>query len=46
MFRISPQHLCWALENLVDGRVVNPIKVKDSVKNWARVALDRMLEIQ
>jgi quinolinate synthase len=46
MFRISPQHLCWALENLVEGRVVNPIKVKDSVKQWARVALDRMLEIQ
>jgi quinolinate synthase len=46
MFRISPQHLCWALENLVEGRVVNPIRVKDSVKTWARVALDRMLEIQ
>ena len=46
MFRISPQHLCWALENLVEGRVVNPIKVKDNVKTWARVALDRMLEIQ
>jgi quinolinate synthase len=46
MFRISPQHLCWALENLVEGNVVNPIRVKDSVKQWARVALDRMLEIQ
>ncbi len=46
MFRISPQHLCWALENLVDGNIVNPIKVKDNVKKWARVALDRMLEIQ
>ena len=46
MFRISPQHLCWALENLADGKVVNQIKVKDDVKHWARVALDRMLEIQ
>jgi len=46
MFRISPQHLCWALENLVEGNVVNPIKVKPGVKRWARVALDRMLEIQ
>ncbi len=46
MFRISPQHLCWALENLVDGNIVNPIKVRDEVKHWARVALDRMLEIQ
>jgi quinolinate synthase len=46
MFRISPQHLCWALENLVDGNVVNRIQVTDEVKRWARVALDRMLEIQ
>jgi quinolinate synthase len=46
MFRISPQHLCWALENLVDGNIVNEIKVKENVKMWARAALDRMLEIQ
>ena len=45
MYRISPQHLAWALENLVEGRVVNHIKVRASVKQWARVALDRMLEI-
>jgi quinolinate synthase len=46
MYRISPQHLAWALENLVDGRVVNQIKVRSNVKQWARVALDRMLEIK
>ena len=46
MFRISPQHLCWALESLGDGNVVNRITVADDVKHWARVALDRMLEIQ
>jgi quinolinate synthase len=45
MFRISPQHLCWALENLVEGNVVNRIQVPDEVKHWSRVALDRMLEI-
>jgi len=45
MYRISPQHLAWALENLVEGRVVNRIKVRAGVKQWARVALDRMLEI-
>jgi quinolinate synthase len=44
MYRISPHHLAWALENLVEGRVVNRIQVKPSVKHWARVALDRMLE--
>ena len=46
MYRISPQHLCWALENLVEGRVVNQIKVKPNVKRWAKVALDRMLEVR
>jgi quinolinate synthase len=46
MYRISPQHLAWALENLVEGRVVNQIKVRRNVKHWARVALDRMLEIR
>jgi quinolinate synthase len=45
MYRISPQHLAWALENLVEGRVVNQIQVKRCVKKWARVALDRMLEV-
>jgi quinolinate synthase len=46
MYRISPQHLCWALENLAEDNIVNQIKVKDDVKHWARVALDRMLEIR
>jgi len=46
MYRISPQHLAWALENLVEGRVVNRIKVRENVKHWARVALDRMLELR
>ena len=46
MYRISPQHLCWALENLVDGNIVNQIKVKPKVKHWAKIALERMLEVQ
>jgi quinolinate synthase len=46
MYRISPQHLAWVLENLVEGRVVNRIQVKPSVKHWAKVALDRMLEVR
>jgi quinolinate synthase len=45
MFRISPQHLAWALENLVDGNVVNRIRVAEDVKYWSKIALDRMLEI-
>lgn len=45
MFRISPQHLAWALENLLDGNVVNRIRVAEDVKYWSKVALDRMLEV-
>lgn len=46
MYRISPQHLLWVLENLIDGRVVNRIAVNEEVRHWARVALDRMLSMQ
>lgn len=46
MYRISPQHLAWSLENLVHGQVVNRIKVDEDVKHWAKVALDRMLEVK
>ena len=43
MFRVSPNHLLWILEELVDGRVHNRITVPDEQKHWTRVALDRML---
>jgi quinolinate synthase len=46
MFRIDPPHLTWALENLVEGRVVNEVRVPDETARQARVALDRMLEIR
>ncbi len=45
MSRIDPQHLAWVLERLVDGVVVNRITVDDETAQWARVALERMLEI-
>jgi quinolinate synthase len=45
MFRVSPNHLLWVLEGLVDGRVYNHIVVPDRDKHFARVALDRMLTI-
>ena len=45
MFRIDAAHLAWVLENLVEGRVVNRIAVDDETAGWARVALERMLEI-
>jgi quinolinate synthase len=46
MYRIDPVHLCWALENLVAGHVVNEIVVDDETIEWAKVALARMLEIR
>ena len=45
MFRIDPPHLLWALESLVDGRVVNRVSVGEAVARDARLALDRMLAI-
>ena len=45
MYRIHPHFLLWVLENLVDGKVVNKVKVKPEIKRWARVALERMLDI-
>jgi quinolinate synthase len=45
MNRIDLPHLVWALENLVDGRVVNRIQVDPDTAHWARVALDRMLAL-
>jgi quinolinate synthase len=46
MFRVSPNHLLWILEELVEGRVHNQVAVSDEQKHWNRVALDRMLAIQ
>ena len=45
MFRIDAPHLCWVLENLVEGNVVNRVSVDDTVTEWAKVALQRMLDI-
>jgi len=46
MFRVSPNHLLWILEELIEGRVHNRIVVSDEQKHWTKVALDRMLSIQ
>jgi quinolinate synthase len=45
MHRIDLPHLVWTLESLVEGRVVNPIRVDEQVAEQARVALDRMLAL-
>jgi quinolinate synthase len=45
MFRVSPNHLLWVLEGLLEGEVHNRIVVPDEQKAWTRVALERMLAI-
>jgi quinolinate synthase len=45
MFRVSPNHLLWVLDGLLDGQVHNQIIVPEHEKKFARLALDRMLTI-
>jgi quinolinate synthase len=44
MFRVSPNHLLWVLEGLVEGKIHNQITVPEPEKSLARLSLDRMLE--
>jgi quinolinate synthase len=46
MFRITPVHLLWALENLGAGKIVNQVSVDERSRHFARVALDRMLALR
>ncbi|MDQ1103183.1 quinolinate synthase [Nocardioides zeae] len=45
MNRIDLPHLVWALESLVAGQVPNVISVDAETQEWARVALQRMLDL-
>ncbi len=45
MNRIDLPHLVWAMESLVDSRLVNQIKVDLEVSQFAKVALERMLAL-
>jgi quinolinate synthase len=46
MFRIDEPHLAWCLEALVRGEVVNQVVVDEGTAAWARVALQRMLDLR
>ena len=43
MYRIHPAYLAWVLDGLLDGQIINQIKVDEDTAHWARIALDRML---
>ena len=45
MNRIDLPHLVWAMENLVAGNVVNVIEVDPETEKWAKLALQRMLDL-
>ncbi|MGZ4436501.1 MAG: quinolinate synthase NadA [Nocardioidaceae bacterium] len=45
MNRIDLPHLVWVLESLVAGQVVNQISVDPETERWAKVALQRMLDV-
>ncbi len=45
MFRIDAAHLCWTMENVANGIIVNHIQVPEDDKSFARVALDRMMAL-
>ncbi|MBC7795938.1 MAG: quinolinate synthase NadA, partial [Pyrinomonadaceae bacterium] len=45
MYRIAPQNLAWSMENLVAGNVVNEIAVDEETKKFAKIALERMIQL-
>ncbi len=45
MDRTSPEHLCYNLEELVKGNIVNRIQVPERDRQFALVALERMLSL-
>lgn len=46
MYRIDLAHLAWSIENLVEGEVVNQIKVDAETADHSLTALQRMLEVR
>jgi quinolinate synthase len=45
MNRIDLPHLVWALENLAQGHVVNQVSVDAHTEHFAKLALQRMLDL-
>jgi quinolinate synthase len=45
MYRIDQPHLCWVLDNLANGKVVNRISVHPEARVQALAAIERMLKL-
>ena len=45
MYRIHPAYLSWVLDGLLEGVVVNQIKVDQKTREFSKIALERMLSV-
>lgn len=45
MYRIDQPHLCWTLDNLAQGKVVNRVQVHPKARAAALLAIERMLAL-
>jgi len=45
MYRVHPAYLCWVVEQLAEGRIVNQVQVDEETARYAKVALERMLAV-
>jgi len=45
MFRTDPQHLYTALLGIAEGHISNQIKVSEVDQRWAKLSLNRMLQL-
>ena len=46
MYRIHPAYVAWVLDGLLEGVVVNQIKVDEKTRKFSKIALERMLSIK
>ena len=45
MYRIDQEHLCWVLDHLAQGKVLNRITVHPEARHFALEAINRMLTL-
>tara|TARA_B100000686_G_C16667655_1_gene904514 strand:- start:123 stop:1328 length:1206 start_codon:yes stop_codon:yes gene_type:complete len=45
MYRIHPAYLSWILDGISNGVTINQISVDKKTRNYAKIALQRMLEV-
>ena len=46
MYRIHTAYLCWVLESIESGKIINQIEVDKKIINNSKIALNRMLSLE